>query len=225
MGGEIPYGDIIVIGAIAAFILLRYRSILGQKTGHDVSQPKQKSAPLEDNDRIIQLPERQREKEKKDQEEALKLAELDDPDVASAIAQMKMEDAGFSIDEFLQGARMAHDMVITAFSKHDRATLKMLLAEDVYKEFESELEKQEKNNKRHETTLVAVNESEVSEAQLKKSTAIITVRFVSEQIQVVRDESGKVVEGDPSDIIEVEDEWVFERDLRSRNPNWTITDT
>lgn len=222
MGEGIPFGDLIVLGAIALFVILRYRSVLGEKSGHDFSKPKDKQP--EPQEKVVQLNGRP-VAPAADKTEDMALVDIDNPDATKAIAQMKTLDADFTLHEFLNGAKMAFEMVIAAFNEHDKKTLKMLLAADVYESFEGSIKEHEEKDTRAETTLVAINGAELVDAEVKKSVATITVQFLSEQITVVRDKTGKVVEGSAADIQDIADEWTFERDLKSRDPNWIIVAT
>lgn len=223
MGEGIPFGDLIVIGAIALFIILRYRSILGQKSGHDFSKPGAAAAKAAKEKLQIVRPEKpeQKTEPRKDDEHAA----IENSEVADVLSRMKLADPQFTVSDFMVGARSAFDMVIDAFNKHDRDTLKMLLSKEVYDSFETSLKEQEENQYKSETTLIAMKASEIVGADIKKSNATITVQFLTEQVYVVRDKEGKVVEGDASMVQDIADEWIFERDIKSRNPNWTIIAT
>jgi len=214
------YGDIIVIGAIAAFIILRYRAMLGEQSGRDPSSftPPPASDPLEP---VIRVAEREKPKPEAPAEPAPNYA----PGLEGSFKQMRAMDAGFSAEEFLQGARMAFEMVVKAFSAHDRETLQMLLDSTILANFESALKTQETAHQRRETTLVAITESRITAAQMRGRVAELTVAFTSEQIHIVRDEAGKIIAGDPSQVETVEDEWSFTRDMASANPNWLISGT
>jgi predicted lipid-binding transport protein (Tim44 family) len=220
MGESIPFGDLIVLGAIALFIILRYRSVLGQKTGHDFS--KNPSAKSEKETLQIVTPEKKAVDLTDSDHE---IPHFDDPQVASAIDKMKSIDPTFTIQSFISGAKMAFEMVIDGFNKHDRETLEMLLAPEVYESFEANLKEQEEKQYKSETTLIAMKEAEIVGAELKKNVAQITVQFLTEQVHVMRDKDKKVVEGDASIVQDIADEWTFERDLKSRNPNWNIIAT
>ena len=224
MGDGIPFGDLIILGAVALFIILRYRSVLGEKSGHDFSKNKQ-DKPESEAEKVVHISGKTMTQTELEAQDEKTLADIDDPEMSQAIAKMKTTDANFSIQEFLAGAKMAFEMVIKAFNERDYDTLKMLLAEDVYESFESELKAQEKKGHQAITTLVSLEGAEITEAELKRSKANITVQFTSEQINIVKDKDSKVVEGDASDIDNIVDEWTFERDLKSRNPNWTIVAT
>lgn len=220
MDAGFPYGDIIVIGAIAAFILLRYRAMLGENRGRDEGA-RPTVVPLNELDRVIQLPTKPAaavvEKKEDFSEKYGSLAEN--------FVAMRALDREFAPDEFLLGARAAYEMVINAFAKRDRDTLKMLLSTDMYKSFDLSLKDAEKEKRFNDTTLVAITRAEIKSAKLSGNLATITVDFTSDQIHLIRDENGTILEGDASAEHVVEDEWVFTRNLTSSNPNWTIVET
>ncbi len=223
--------DLIVLAAIAIFVLLRLRAVLGHKIGHDQPPPVPRDLP-DESDRMVQVPPRQQpltiegeaERIEPSPEAQAAMAKLPE-DVRQGIEAMGKIDALFSLPEFLGGARGAFEMVLEAYSRDDRDTLKMLLAKDVFENFKKDLDDSHKAGRRVETTLVSILSAEAIEARLTRNVAHIVVKFESEQIQVVRDTQGTIVEGDASDIQIVEDEWAFERDLRSSNPNWKIVAT
>lgn len=221
MDGGLPYGDIIVIGAIAAFILLRYRAMLGEPRGRDESA-RPSAAPLAENERVVQLP--MLRASPATPEKVDDFSKHGDS-LAEKFVAMRAIDREFSPDEFLQGARTAYEMVITAFSKRDEDTLKMLLSPDMFKSFALSLADAQKENRFTDTTLVAITSAKVTSAKLVGSHATIAVDFVSDQIHLIRDEAGTILEGDPSAQLKVEDGWVFTRNLNSASPNWTIIET
>lgn len=220
MDGGFPYGDIIVIGAIAAFILLRYRSMLGEPRGRDDAD-QTSAAPVTPHERVVQLPLlRPAAPVEKPVDFSTHAAPL-----AEKFVAMRAIDHGFTPDEFLQGARAAYEMVIGAFSKRDRDTLNMLLSPEMYKSFVLSLDDAQKEKRFNDTTLVAIGKAEITAARLVGAQATLTVDFVSEQIHLIRDEAGAILEGDPSQQVKVEDSWVFTRNLSSASPNWVIIET
>jgi predicted lipid-binding transport protein (Tim44 family) len=220
MEGGFPYGDIIVIGAIAAFILLRYRSMLGEDRGRDPRDPGASAQPTE-MPRVIQLPASRLAAATEKKEDFSAYGDS----LARSLSGMREMDPAFSPEEFLHGARIAYEMVITAFSKRDHETLRMLLSKDMYNSFKLSLEDSEKEKRFNDTTLLALTKANIKAAKLAGNQATLTVDFVSEQIHLIRDETGKVIEGDASHQHSVEDEWVFTRNLTSSSPNWTIVET
>lgn len=222
MDGGIPYGDIIVIGAIAAFILLRYRAMLGEPRGRDEHDIRAGAQPAPEESKVIQLPITlaRTQAEPKEDDFAEKYGSL-----AETFVKMRAIDREFTPDEFLTGARMAYEMLLNAYSKRDRDTLKMLLSEQMYKSFDLSLTDAEKEKRFTDTTLLSINEATIRKAKLVGTLATLTVDFVSEQIHLIRDESGAIIEGDASARHVVEDEWVLTRDMKSSSPNWTIVET
>ena len=226
MSESMPYADIVILALVAGFILLRLRSILGTKQGHDNPDffRKELQQRREMQEPIIQLGEkinRLKQKEEADKD----LQAIEDASVKDALALIKAKDPSFSISQFMSGARYAFEMVFDAFAKGDKETLKMLLNDELYAHFTSEVEKRTSSEQKEETTLVSAQAKTITKATLVNNTAKISVRFVSEQIVLVRDASGTILEGDASQGHEAEDEWTFERDVTSKNPNWKIIDT
>lgn len=219
MDGGFPYGDIIVIAAIAAFILLRYRAMLGEQRGRDttdISRPR----IIENIEPVVQIAEREALRKKGQTKES----DIAGP-FAEQLAAMRKIDAEFSPAEFLEGARGAYEMVIEAYNDADQDTLKMLLSDRIYQEFKASLEANEKDGRKAHTTLVAIVKSDIAAAKLKGNVATLTVDFLSEQIPLVRNTDGEIIEGNASHQDAVEDQWVFERNLASSDPAWKVIET
>lgn len=228
MSEGIPYADIVILALIAGFILLRLRSVLGRRDEGDQPNYFNKidppSASHSAREPVVHAHEKPAKTKPKEEPDAY-LANLAGAGAAGTLQEIKTKDPMFSATIFLQGARMAFEMVFDAFAKGDKSTLKMLLSDAIYEEFSREIEKREVDGNKTETTLVSVKAKDIAAAALDKNTARLTVKFESEQVTVVRDAEGKIVEGDPSEILHVSDEWVFERDVTSKNPNWKIIET
>ena len=219
MEGSFPYGDVIVIAVVAAFIILRYRAMLGEKHGRDVEPMSVK--PLEEYERIIQLPER----EQKKAATTLVKKETDYGRFNETFAAIQKIDREFNPQEFMEGARTAYEMVIDAYNKRDHETLMLLLAPSVYENFKASLAADEQAGNRSDVTLIAIVKSEFAQATLSGNRAIIGVDFHSEQIQLLRDKDDTIVEGDPAQQSAIEDRWLFERDVSGGDPNWKIIET
>lgn len=218
------YADIVILALIAGFVLLRLRSVLGQKTGFEGSpyaeRKREAETPMV---RVAEAAARLRQVVE-DRDAGL-VAAVENPQAREALAAIKAADADFTVEHFLQGARHAFEMTFDAFVKGDRETLSMLLAPPILEIFNHALDERAAEPKHTDTTLLAVQSQEIIGAELQKNIARIRVRFVSEQVTVIRDKDGTIVEGDPSASHTVEDEWVFERDIHSKNPNWKIIET
>jgi predicted lipid-binding transport protein (Tim44 family) len=218
MGGGFQFFDIIFLALVAAFIILRLRSVLGRRTGNERQRPDPfRPAPPQPAPRAP---------------EALPSAggPFSAPaaapgSLAAGLAQIKVADPSFDEQEFLNGARAAFEYIVTAFAAGDEAKLKPLLSAEVFDRFAAEIRNRKAAGHVHETTIVRIRDCELVAARMEGTTAAVTVRYVSEQINVTRDAAGQVVEGDPDRIAEVTDVWTYARNTRSTDPNWILVAT
>ena len=127
--------------------------------------------------------------------------------------------------EFVKGARIAYETIITNFANGKLKDIKSLLDKNVYQQFEEAIKDRDAKSFSSETTFIGINSAEVKEHQQNKNMLEVTVEFVSEIISCVKDKDNKVVSGDPEKIKKVLDTWKFSKDSRSNNPNWLLIDT
>lgn len=229
--------DILILAGIAVFVVLRLRGVLGQDVGHKppAQNPYQKKtdAAKPDDNRVITLDQHRAASKDASQSEtdvaAVKEVALDLSDVPEAlkdtIKKIHGIDKQFEVHGFLQGAASAFEMILAAYGKHDRSVLRSLLSKELYEQFSSDIDDQRKRGERNESTLLAIVDVKLQSAELVKNTARLGVMIQSEQVHVVRNTHNDIVSGNGSDVDVVEDQWVFERDLRSANPNWTLIAT
>ncbi|MDG1287219.1 MAG: Tim44/TimA family putative adaptor protein [Rickettsiales bacterium] len=220
------FADIIILALIAGFIALRLRNTLGKDVGHrpdTTNLRRQMGKELEE--RVISMPGAKVAVESKEEEKLDKAFEALEGPAKAKVEKVKQKDASLDITEFLEGSKGAFEWVMKAFNDGDKSTLKQLLSKEVYKEFEEAMIDRESSAAKADATLVSIEEAELVDAEIKGSKVHMTMKFVSDQIHVVRNEEGELISGDASEITRVEDEWVFERGLTSRDPNWTIIDT
>jgi predicted lipid-binding transport protein (Tim44 family) len=223
MSGGFEYFDIILFAMIAAFLVYRLGSVLGKRTGHERQSREpfgrlggKESAAETGNDNVIAIPQR----------EAPPQEEEPDTPLGAALTQIKLADSSFTRKGFLEGARAAFEMVITAFALGDMKTLRSLLSQEVYDNFAEAIRTRERANQTRETTLVGIDVAEIIEAKLEdKRHAYVTVRYISQQVNATRDEAHNVVDGDPNAIEKVTDIWTFRRDTRASDPNWQLVAT
>jgi predicted lipid-binding transport protein (Tim44 family) len=232
MGEGFQLFDIILFAAIAAFLVLRLRSVLGKRTGHEqrpsndpFQQGQQQRPNGKDRDKVIPMPDRSQAEDGITDEELRKAAEKADTPLSAGLTQIKLADRDFDEDQFVQGARGAFEMVVNAYAEGDRKSLRQLLANDVYQDFEQAIEQRESAGQTLDTTLVNIREADIIEAELQGRTAFVTVKFVTEQINLLKDAEGNAVEGDGEHVSDVTDIWTFARNTRSRDPNWTLVAT
>ena len=127
--------------------------------------------------------------------------------------------------EFLKGAQIAYETIVTNFSKGKLKDIKSLLDINVYEQFNAALNERESKNYSSETTFIGINSAEIKNHQKNKNMLEVTVEFVSEIISCIRDKENKIVTGDPEKVKKVNDIWKFSKDSRSTNPNWLLIDT
>lgn len=242
MGGGFQFLDILFFAGIAIFLVLKLRSVLGKRIGHeqesarrysDIFAKRDRDKAANDagrtaGDKVITLPDRRTD----GQPAAGPTPAAEAPDapppptpVEAGIARIRTVDPGFTAEGFLAGARSAFEMIVGAYAAGDLGTLKPLLSPEVFERFRGAVEQRRRAGEKLETTLVGIRAAEVVEADLADKFATVAVKFVSEQVNVTRGASGKVVEGDPAKVATVTDIWTFQRNLRSRDPNWSLIAT
>tara|TARA_B100001996_G_scaffold380715_1_gene368661 strand:- start:1084 stop:1671 length:588 start_codon:yes stop_codon:yes gene_type:complete len=127
--------------------------------------------------------------------------------------------------EFLKGAKIAYETIITSFSRGKLKEIKSLLDKNVYQQFNEAVLDRNKKNYLSETTFIGINSADIKEHQQNKDMLEVTVEFVSEIISCIKDKENKVISGDPEKIKKVHDIWTFSKDSKSLNPNWFLIDT
>ena len=196
MNYSFEYIDIILLAMIAGFIFLRLRGILGKKTGFE--------------DEI---------KSNFHQE----TADVNEANVVKNLNSETFDEKAKK--EFLKGAQIAYETIVTNFSKGKLKDIKSLLDLNVYEQFNSALDERKSKNYSSETTFVGINSAEIKDHKQNKNMLEVTVEFVSEIISCIKDKENKVISGDPKKIKKVHDVWKFSKDSRSNNPNWLLVDT
>lgn len=221
MSGGLGFLDIILFAMLAAFLIYRLGSVLGKRTGHEQQRPDifGTGAGPEDprDDNVISLPERSVEPD-------MVSVEADSP-LAAGITQIKLADRTFNENEFVAGARAAFEMIVDSFATGDTEMLRNLLSDEVYQNFAAAIQERESKNWTHETTVVGVDAAEIIEAEMSGRNALVTVKYISEQVNVTRDENGEVTDGDANAVIRITDIWTFARDTTSADPNWALIAT
>lgn len=223
----------IIFLALAVFIFLRLRSVLGQRTGrerppYDPFTARDARAPA--NEKIVSLPNRNAEAGSKpvdtvDTTDRWKGIAETGSTTAKALDAIVRVDANFDAKHFIAGARAAYEMIVGAFASGDRRALKNLLSRDVFEGFDAAIRDRELKGQTAESRFVSLDNAEITGAELRGQTAQVTVRFVSQLISVTRDRSGAVIEGNPDKVTDVTDVWTFARDISSRDPNWKLVAT
>jgi predicted lipid-binding transport protein (Tim44 family) len=225
----------IIFLALAVFIFLRLRNVLGQRTGNE-RPPYDRSARnvvrgVQDNN-VVPMP-----GAVLDQAPLAPTADVTPPTdrwkgvaepgtaLALGLDGIATQDSSFDPRHFLSGARSAYEMIVLAFANGDRRALKDLLSSEVYDSFETAIKEREKQEQKTETRFVSIDKAEIISADARDKTAQLTVRFVSQMISVTRDKTGMIVDGNPDRVADITDVWTFARDITSRDPNWKLVGT
>jgi predicted lipid-binding transport protein (Tim44 family) len=217
--------DIIFLAMLAAFVALRLRSVLGRRTGNE-------RRPSEEVQR------RYSGAAKKDLDGAPLGPTVDAPADADyrlilspssaafdGIEAIRKRDRYFDFEGFVAGARGAYELILNAFWEGDRDTLRPFVSDEIFDRFDHAIRLRERDGQTLQNKLERVRRVEVRDAALKGTVAEISLVFVSDVVLVTVDAEGRVVEGNPVDVIDSRDIWTFERDLSTDDPNWTLIAT
>jgi predicted lipid-binding transport protein (Tim44 family) len=208
--------DLVLFGMIAAFLVLRLRSILGKRTGLERQAPPVQPAPVRpSNGPIIEAR----------AEPVQPVATQTVPEAATptgqALARMRELDRSFDAARFLAGADQAFRMIVAAFAAGDRVALRSLLSDVTYNAFEQAISAREKAGETQVSQIKSMQNLAIEEAELKGRVGSITVRIVSDQISYTTDKNGKPLTGTDA-VTEIADLWTFERDLSQQDPTWKL---
>jgi predicted lipid-binding transport protein (Tim44 family) len=218
--GDIPhYFDIILFAMVAAFLVLRLRSVLGRRTGNERPPNPLLRRADPPGDKVVSLAGR-------GVAPTPPLGAAPPADaVAAGLERIRAAEPSFDPAHFLEGARIAFEMIVNAFAGGDKERLRPLLNDDVYKPFAAAIDERNAAGETLETRILRIKRLDIVEAGLVGRTARITVKFVSDQVNVLRAHDGSIVDGDPSNAIEKNDFWTFARDTTSTDPNWVLVAT
>jgi predicted lipid-binding transport protein (Tim44 family) len=215
-GGGFPI-DLVLFGMVAAFLVLRLRSVLGKRQGFERPAPPVQQAPL----RPVSGP----VIDAKAEPPMVPAAAQAMPDTASptgqALAQMRAIDPGFDPARFLAGADQAFRMIVAAFAAGDRVALRPLLGDETYAAFEQAIAAREKAGETQVSEIKSMHKLGIEAAELKGRVGLVTARIVSDQISYTHDKNGRPLTGADA-VTEITDLWTFERDLSQRDPTWRL---
>ncbi len=199
-----PYVDILIFAVLAVFLIFRLRSILGRRDGFEEDPNKKAAAAF-------------KSQTKTDMNNELPSGEGIDAIVAA--------DSGFSKQAFLDGAEQVYEMILTAFARGNMEELRPFLGYEMAGSFSDAINERRKAGEELSITLTDLSRVDIREAGVKEGIASITVEYQSTQIRVLKDENGTIIDGDSNDPETFVDQWTFERDVTSANPNWLLIET
>ncbi len=211
--------DLILFAMVAAFLVLRLRSVLGRRTGFE-------RQPGEATPGVTQpVPARDAEGPAPAQQAATARS-LPDPrsPVGQALMAIRAADPAFDPGSFLNGAEGAFRMIVQAFATGDRQTLRGLLSDESFAGFDQAITARELAGETQRTELRAINDLAIEEAELRGTVADITVRIVSDQVNLITAKDGSISAGAEA-VTEITDLWTFQRDTRASDPTWKLVGT
>lgn len=215
-----PVIGLLILGGIAVFLILRLKSVLGTRDGFEAPPTNTPVPQGRSVRRDFEVIEGGPDRDITDHVD-------DGSESAKALAGMKLAEPGFSVTDFMGGARGAYEMILMAFERGDVADIENFLSEDVYETFVSVIADREDKGLRIEADFVGVREIGLEGATFDRATseAEVTLRFVGELTSVVRNEAGEIVEGNPNEIKKQRDVWTFARIMGEDDPNWRLVAT
>ena len=205
---------IILFARVAGFLGLRLRSVLGRRTGAEPPAGGFPRPARPNGDTVIELPTRRRPANGGPEDE-----------LASGLAGIAAADPRFTPEGFVEGAKRAFAMIVGAFAKGDEQSLRPLLSEEVFRNFQQAVVARRQAGEICQSELEQIVSADIVEAHSEGATARIVMRFVTRQLILVRNAAGAVVEGNPDQSVRLTDLWTFARDLRSADPNWLLVAT
>ena len=224
--------EIIILAAVAGFLFLRLRDVLGRRTGHenpsDYFGPAGSAAndQAEGSDTVIPFPGAEQMDPAMRYADIAAVVDLDGP-IGKTLVEAKEHEPDFDAERFVEGARAAYEMILMGFEAGDKTTLRPLLGDDVYESFEGVIDERAANNLSVDARFVGLRSSKIEGARLNDASKSleVDVRFDAEMIVAVRNAEGEVVDGDPAFVRRMNDLWTFGRTLGDPNPGWLLTET
>lgn len=224
MGQGFQFFDLIFLGMIAVFILLRLRNVLGTRTGHekppeDVRPGRTGPVTGQKEGAVIALPRRGGPGAG---DAGLSPAEIR---LRQSLTEIALADPQFDADDFVDGARQAYEMIIIGFAQGNRDLLRGMVGEEVFANFDAAITARQAAGQTMETRLAAISDAHISHATLRGKMAEVTVKFTADLVSCVKDSAGELVQGHPSLPQQVSELWTFARDTVADDPNWSLIAT
>ena len=216
---NIPYIDILILAMIAIFIINRLKNVLGKKTGNEQDIVEKYSR---NKTNFKESPPDQTSVSDQKQKTVNDVFFHEDPEINSSLRKIYNQDENFSSKEFLDGSKKAFEYIIKNYSEENLNPLKSLLSKSIFNDFKSQIDERVKKSQNLDITIIGIKNSEIVGSNLKSNVAYITVRFNSEQVQVLKDLKGKIIDGDSNQILTIDEKWSFSKSLKSKDPNWIL---
>ena len=205
-----PFIDILIFAVIAVFLIFRLRSILGNRDGFEKPQKTVQTESSADN--IINF---------KGNAPIAASAPLN----GSGLKDLRKLDTSFKDEEFLSGAKAAFPLILNAFSESDLGSLRRYVGFDLYEEFSNAVHQRDAAGEHLKIDIENVNDVQLLDAEVSDGIATVTVKYDSVQSRILTDSDKNVIKDDSISNEKIEDIWIFERDIRSADPNWRLVET
>ena len=202
MSEAFQYLDILILAIIAGIVLLRLRSVLGRRTGHEKTDKSSFN---------YETPE---------QTQTEKVIEIKPESDTSS-----REDGWFDKDDFLKGGSNAYETIVTNFENGNKEALKPLLSSDVMESFSSVIDERNSKSESVEFNFIGIEKSEIVHKDLKKNPMEVSVRFISEMITCIKNSKDEVISGSLNQVQKITDVWTFEKNQKSKGSNWLLAAT
>ena len=202
MSEAFQYLDILILAVVAALVLLRLRSVLGKRTGHEKTDPSRFT---------YEQPQKNKD------EDVIK--------IQPTINHKPKENGWFDKDDFLKGAANAYELIVTNFETGNKQALKPFLSDSVMKSFGEVIEQRKVNEEKVEFNFIGIESSEIVNKDLKSNPMEVTVRFISEMITCIKNSKDEVISGSLNQVQKITDTWTFAKNKNSNNPNWMLVAT
>ena len=217
---NIPYIDILILAMIAVFIINRLRNVLGKKTGNEqdiVEKFSRNKTNFKESP-----PDQISNDNNKKKEKPRDIFFHQDPTINSNLRKIHKLDNNFDSQSFLDGSKKAFEFIIKNYSEENLDSIKTLLSKNIFNEFDTQIKKRIQKSQNLDITIISVKDAEILSANLRSNNAIISVKFSSEQVHVIKDPEGKIVEGDSNQILTINESWTFSKNMKSKDPNWAL---
>jgi predicted lipid-binding transport protein (Tim44 family) len=225
------FGTIFFLVA-AVVIFYQLRNVLGRRTGSErppfdpyTAGRSREGDGSKASENVVSLPRRKDAPEQADNYSDIDAFANSGTELNKGLRAIKDAEPGFEPRAFVDGAKLAYEMIVMAYADGDRRTLKNLLSREVYDGFVQAISERESRSEKVQSSFVGIDKADIVSAEMKGTEAHITLRIVSEIISATLDKGGEVIDGDPETVAEVKDVWTFARDTRSSDPNWKLVAT
>ncbi len=213
------YLDIIILLFVVVMVFAKLKSLLGTRPENETEISKESATKIFD---ILMQEHNKHQQQTAVAGKELKADERDLSDSEKNLSKIP----GFNRDKFLNSAKKAFEIIITSFAKGDVNALEGLVSKNLLKKFKEIIDQRQADGISAETDFIGFNEAIITDAKITKNDlAKISVKFVSEQVNILRDKKGDVLEGDENFIQSITDVWTFERSLNATTPNWLLVST